>query len=314
LLYQAHRRPAGEGSLESGAYWHNTPWGRILVGLLLAQGLSHGLRTLCDAGFLAVGDAATQGVWTTLFGLILLQGLQGVSLVLGGAVAGAGQARAIFYGAIVGLWNGLLLLAVQYLNGESQTQAILYGQPPLHLLFGALGGLLGKLIWKPLPALDVPAAMGKPKVAVSTHGKRSMFSGPVAWVRVGAGVALAAGGAVWTKVILDLIVDASQGKLTPTSHLQAQLVTWEIFALGMLGGGGIAGATTSNGSKQGLCVGLGTAALLVGFSLGRPNVIPEQLVFTVSCSLALTLVGGWFGGQLFPPILAPRRKKMRAAF
>src|SRR5262245_19288539 len=75
---------------EDKSQWADTPWGRLLVGMLLAQGLAHGLQLFLTAGMLAADDSA-QTVWTTLFGLVLLHGLQGISLVVGGAIAGAGQ-------------------------------------------------------------------------------------------------------------------------------------------------------------------------------------------------------------------------------
>src|SRR5207249_5010482 len=98
-----HGRP-GEGGM-----WQ-TPWGRILVGLLLAQGLYQGLRQLCTAGLLVAGEDAAGDVWATLLGLVLLQGLQGLGLLAGGALAGAGQRRGAFFGMFVGLWSGVVFI------------------------------------------------------------------------------------------------------------------------------------------------------------------------------------------------------------
>jgi hypothetical protein len=36
-------------------HWQQTPWGKILIGLILAQGLSFGLQQLLTACFLASG-------------------------------------------------------------------------------------------------------------------------------------------------------------------------------------------------------------------------------------------------------------------
>jgi hypothetical protein len=130
----------------------------------------------------------------------------------------------------------------------------------------------------------------------------------VAWVRVLAGIAVAVSGAIWTKFILKLVLDAGHGTLKLDSQLQAQLVTWEIFALGMLAGGGLAGATTRNGLKQGLVVGIGTSAALVCFHLVNQTAFLEQLLLTVGSTMSLTVAGAWFGGELFPPILQRPRK------
>src|SRR5437868_1404903 len=72
--------PAGSpGGLLESTQWQQTPWGRIFVGLLLAQGLAHALRLLSTAFLLAAVDEAGRNVWGTLFGLILLQSFQAVS-------------------------------------------------------------------------------------------------------------------------------------------------------------------------------------------------------------------------------------------
>ncbi len=293
------------GILEGGQ-WQQTPWGRIFVGLLLAQGLAHALRLVSTAFLLAAVDEAGRNVWGTLFGLLLLQGFQAVSLIIGGAVTGAGQSRGVFYGCVLGVGNGLCFIALQMVQGhQSLTEVALFGQPILHLAFGALGGQLGCMIWRPLPALHVPArgSLGKPHPVLSGLRKSTLFSGPIAWMRVLAGVGISVGGAVWTKFILDLVLSAGHGTLNVSSSLQAQLVSWEIFALTMLVGGGLAGATTFNGPKQGLCVGIGTCALLVGFQLGAPAINLPEILFTSTSTICLTLAGGWFGSQLLPPVL-----------
>jgi hypothetical protein len=85
------------------------------------------------------------------------------------------------------------------------------------------------------------------------------------------------------------------------------MIAWEIAGLLTLLAGAVAGSTTSNGFKQGLCVGLGVAIVLLGAHLGNPNASLEKTVFMVSSVLCLTMAGGWFGGQLFPPVVARRR-------
>jgi hypothetical protein len=292
-------------NLLDNAQWQQTPWGRIFVGLLLAQGLSHALRLLSTAFLLAATDASGRNVWGTLYGLILLQSFQAISLIAGGAVTGAGQQRGVFYGCVLGVGNGLCFIILQLTQGQSLTEVALFGQPILHLAFGAVGGQLGSMIWPPLPALRPPtaASLGKPNPVLSTLKKSSLFSGPVAWMRVLAGIGIAVGGAVWTRFILDLVISASHGQLSLSTSMQAQLVTWEIFALAMLVGGGLGGATTFNGPKQGLCVGLGTCALLIGFQVGASNIVLSELLFTSATTICLTVAGGWFGSQLLPPVL-----------
>jgi hypothetical protein len=302
---------AGRGGVQESSQWQQTPWGRIFVGLLLAQGLAHSLRLLSTGFLLAAVDEPGRNVWSTLFGLIMLQSFQAVSLIIGGAVTGAGQKRGIFYGCVLGVGNGLCFIALQLVQGVSLPEVALFGQPILHLAFGAVGGMIGSMIWPPMPSVRVPtqASLSKPGPALSTFRSSSLFTGPIAWMRVLAGVGIAVGGAVWTKFILDLVLSASSGHLTVKTSLQAQLVTWEIFALAMLVGGGLAGATTFNGLKQGLCVGIGTSALLIGFQLGGWNINLSELMFTTTCIILLNLAGGWFGSQLLPPVLSRAQLK-----
>jgi hypothetical protein len=116
---------------------------------------------------------------------------------------------------------------------------------------------------------------------------------------------------VWSDIIRELILDASNGKLKVDTNLQAQLVTWEIAALALVAGGVLAGATTFNGLTQGLWVGIGSSTILFGIRLASSEMSFEFIVLTVISSLALALAGGWFGGQLLPPLYAlPRRKRL----
>src|SRR5262245_45702121 len=77
--------------LPSPRGWQHSAWGRIFIGLLLAQGLYVGLRHLCVSVLLATGtvDPATLG--STLEGQLLIQALQVVNLFVGAVFAGAGQ-------------------------------------------------------------------------------------------------------------------------------------------------------------------------------------------------------------------------------
>jgi hypothetical protein len=305
LEYHASRRAVTAGGSERSGSWQQTPWARILIGLLLAQGLYYGLVHLCKAGLLVVHDPAAMDVWVTLAGLLVLQGLQALGLLVGGALAGAGQRRALLYGGIVGLWNGVIYVILQLHNAELFNPVALYGQPVLQTACGALGGLVGSLIWRPLALLGTAggaACEAGPLLRKSKPGR--FFAGPIAWARVLAGAALAVAGATWATVILDIVLAASEGHLTIDSHVQAHLVTWEITALAMFVGSALAGASTANGLKQGLCVGVATAILLVAFRLGGKHLQVDDVVLTAASALVICQVGGWFGSQLFPPILA----------
>jgi hypothetical protein len=298
----------------AAAGWQHTPWGRIFIGLLLAQGLYYGLRHLCVAALLATRLFDGETLWTSLEGQLLIQGLQVVSLFIGALFAGAAQPHGAVYGTILGVWSGVFLVLVQpvliraeqvhFLNTVS-----LYGQPLLQGALGCVAGWLGGRIWQPPTPVTERGAARKP-AKVSARAAISLFTGPVAWGRVLIGTAVAVGGTLWAGTILDLVMQVSGNSLSPGSELQARLVTWEITALAMLGGSAFAGATTRNGFKQGLAVGLATAVVLLGIRLAStsPAPLPVLVMATVG-PVILGIGGGGFGGQLLPPVLhAPRRR------
>jgi hypothetical protein len=138
---------------------------------------------------------------------------------------------------------------------------------------------------------------------------RALLTGPIVWWRVLAGGAIVLAGLFWPRFILDFVVNASYGKLTLTSQLQAQLITWEIIGVVTLLGAGVAGATTRNGLKQGLIVGLVVSIVVAGVFLGNRAASLEQTLLMVFIVLALTIAGAWFGGQLFPPVYQLRRRR-----
>src|SRR5262245_15498876 len=90
--------------------WQHTPWGRTLVGLLLAQGLFYGLRHLLSSVLLGLVPSEPGGPdpLSQLWVVALMQAAQLIALVLGGIVAGANQRNGVLQGAILGVINGIL--------------------------------------------------------------------------------------------------------------------------------------------------------------------------------------------------------------
>ncbi|MEI4920850.1 hypothetical protein Q8G81_35430, partial [Klebsiella pneumoniae] len=76
--------------------------------------------------------------------------------------------------------------------------------------------------------------------------------------RVFAGIVVVTAGFLWGPGLLNLVLEISGGTLRISHPLQAQLVTWEMVGLTTMCGAAVAGATTFNGFKQGLFVGVGT--------------------------------------------------------
>jgi hypothetical protein len=288
--------------------WQQTPWGKILIGLILAQGLNFGLQQLVTALFIGFGDGSD--VWGTLWGIVVRHTVLGVSLLIGGALSGAGQSRGIIYGAFVGLTSGVISVCLHNQVSEMFSSPLVYAAPILHLVTGAFGGALGMLIWPPTPALPELEGSSTPSpLAGFGSVLGDMFTGPIHMGRIGAGAFVIVIGVVWSEAIMRFLLGATNGGLTLTSKLQAELVRLEIAALVVLIGAAFAGATTRNGLKQGLCVGLAASAIVLGLQISDPRFILETAISTLSGIVGVALVGGWFGGQLFPPVSARRRKR-----
>src|SRR5262245_20477516 len=92
-------------------HWSRNPWGRTVLGVLLAQGLFFAIRELLVATRLVAGEDSG-GPLSQLSGLLTMQGLQLAALMAGSLLAGAGQKHGGIYGSFVGVWNGILSVLV----------------------------------------------------------------------------------------------------------------------------------------------------------------------------------------------------------
>src|SRR5262249_12482572 len=150
LLYESRALRHRGGLAHAAGQLLHTPVGRIAAGMLLAQGLAYSLQLLCHAYLQAATEEVQVSIWSTLYGLVLLQTIQGVSLLAGGALAGVGQRRAAVLGAVVGALHSSIFLVVLRIQSGKLTDIALYGQPVLHIILGMLGAVIGSSVWQPL--------------------------------------------------------------------------------------------------------------------------------------------------------------------
>lgn len=287
--------------------WQHTAVGRLLIGLVLAQGIAYALYLLAPPLLLLAGRDL-EALWTRPSGLILSQVFQGIGLLLGGALAGAGQTRGGALGGMLGVVNGFVALLLQQLRGEPILPVLLYTQPLIHLFCGALGGLAGAAIWKPLP----PLPNMTPTPASTLPAPRAAWFPPrLLWGRLLLGTAVTLSGLFWPRVILNFVLDLSQGKMTLATQRQADMVTWEISGLLILLGAALSGVSSSRGLSQGFAVALLSSLFFVSIRLGLgTSPPPEQLLLTLLALFVLAPLGGWFGSRLFPPLLPRSRQRM----
>jgi len=288
-----------------------SPSGRLVIGLILAQGLFFGLRHLFISILLATqGEEALGETLQTLQGLILMEALQVVPLFLGVLLAGSGQRQGFVLGFVIGLFNSVLCMLIQALLTHQASTLSWYGQPLLQACFGGLGGWIGSTIWKPPPTPNLPTGkMGRKLGGV--RRRVSILAGRVAWVRVTLGAVLAVAGSLWAEFLLQTVLNASNGRLDTSTRLQDEIFSWEIKALAILFGGALAGATTTNGIKQGLCVGIVACLVLLAVPRGHGTAVAALL--TVVSTFTLSVVGGWFGSQLLPPVVPAKKGSILTA-
>jgi len=279
--------------------WQQTPWGRIVVSVIIAQGLAFCMRMLFTAYFQASEGERVD--WNSPTGMLWLNSFHAVCLVLCGMLAGANQERGITSGGLVGLWSGLIFLGVHRASRESLGPVVFFAQPFLHMIWGLIGGVIGYRIWKPVPMFMIQEDMGKSGYGIPRPNKK-LWKGPISVVRVliGAGVALA--GAIFAKDLLDGLLRNSQGAFRIRDHLTERLIVYQVIALAAFVGGSIAGSSSRNGFKQGFCAGILAAALYLGVQLANPKSVLEIVLFSASGIGLVAVVGGVFGSTLFPPL------------
>jgi putative membrane protein (TIGR04086 family) len=327
--------------------WQQTLLGRAVVGLMLSQGLYYVLWHLCTFVVLILPFADLAKTWSTTppEGWVwwVMEIIQGLSLLAGGMLVGASHRRGILLGLALGLVNSIIYVSTQVATYQPMDPESLYGQTAFQIICGGFGGLLGSIIWKPMVPIIGPPPISRSSEANLTrlHGARRMirlFRGPVAWVRVGAGAILVALASLWTQYILYSMINNPAIPMSVPTALHYQFVTWEFSILFLLIGAAVGGSNTKNGLKQGLLVGVLATCLLLGLKhTEQLREVPQTIILryfihikplleylgisseegqvafmTIIIVVPMGLLGGWFGGQLLPPLLKQARPKRQS--
>jgi hypothetical protein len=283
------------------ARWTQTPWGRIGIGVVVAQGVFYGLFQLLVGGMMAVYGMTSEEVRHGVHGVLLVQLAQAIALVASGVLTGGGQRHGLVLGGVVGVWSGVLSALLQQNPTPNISLLALYGQPLISGAIGAFAGWAGSLIWKPIPPVHTPGLPLTPRM--NRRMVQPLFAGKVAWIRVILGALLAVAGSRSAGIIFNKIIDIGAGQLDTPEELYDIIITWEIRVLAMLIGGALAGAWTTNGFKQGVLVGFFALFLFLSQETRLLRYYPRELqAVLLGTSVILATLGGWLGGQIFPPI------------
>lgn len=290
----------------------STPVGRVAVGVGVAVGVYLGLAEA------AAGCAVALGL--DLAGWVI--GLRAAAVLAGGVLSGAGRRGGFGVGAVVGGGCGGLVLAAEFVASAGlppHPAAV----PAVLGLVGGLAGLVGGRVWPAPPALDLPAPEPRRSSSIRLPAEPKVTDGgpSVAWVRVLVGAAVIAAGVLLADAARVQAQAATRGALRVESRETGRLLSTSLAVLVGLTGGVMAAAGTGFGPRQGGLAGVVGAAGVVGgvvllplppvpaaYLLDRLGVAaadPVGLAAVAAGTAAVGLVGGWFGGTLFPP-LAPR--------
>jgi hypothetical protein len=291
------------------------------LGLVVAQGLAYALRRIVTGCLLASGgEAAPAEFWEVRFaGLVTGQALQAVSLFVGAMIATAGRRRGPMIGATLGLADAALFAGIRLVFGHSGDELTWIGQPLLLAVVGALGGVVGSRVWRPVPELppipgEGPTGRDLLTTVLPERPAENMVE-PIPWSRIAAGVLVAVGGTIGARFIRDFVVIAGGGK--GREMMQSHFITWEITVLAQLVGGAIAGATARSAVVWGFWVGLASSVPLIAAQvaggIGAQVVVPAWLLgatvperspaaFAILGvqALVMGMLGGWLGGLVLP--------------
>jgi hypothetical protein len=287
-----------------GPRWQQTVLGRLAIGLVLAQGLFYGLRHLLTGVLLAVQE--TEGdLWTDPRNVFLLTSIQLFAVFAGGIFAGSGQRFGFVLGLLLGIWNGALAAALTQNVAGDIVGLGFFTQPLLQLAPALVGGLIGSMVWRPLT--HIPTTFLRPTTKKAGKRDAPMLAGPISWGRVVVGCVAVVAASLYAAKLFDKVIDLTGNKYGTGDDFQDLLITWELKAFLVLLGAVIAGAATKNGLKQGLIVGLFASSVLIGMQAPMTQNLLRLVLFTFGGTVGLCLIGGWFGGQLFPQVMGRHR-------
>jgi hypothetical protein len=333
LLMPAEAPPVTDGSRPPEPIVPSPPLGRVVVGTVVSLGLYLGLRELSAGVVHAVLNEA-ESWWESSEALTAVFLLQVLSTSFGAVLAAAGRTRGITLGGFVGLVCGALFLALEVAEGASPTQLVLWLPPILLTVCGAIAGAVGSWIWAAVPELDMPAPLLKKSSSIELlQDSPTDVERPTRWMRIVFAAAFIVAGMGLAEKVRGMAEKASGGMLKVESRGQGKFMSWQMATLAVLLGGAYAGAGTGAGIRHGLYTGVlaGIGGGILTMTRGAFTQPEEYLLKYMKLDaagptdpvavmgigfgvLVATLVGGWFGAQLFPP-LAPshmRRRHLRS--
>ncbi len=287
-------------------HWQNWAVSRVVTGLVIALGMEYAVgqyvkvfQSLCADPFASEFDE-------TIPFLAVGQALWVLGVLFATIIIGAGKRQAWILGGTVGMLNGAILILWEDYTASHCPDWLIWSRPLIHALVGAIGGSLGASYWQPLPVVGIRT---QTKIASRPTFSWNFLAGPVRLGPVFAGVFIVVTGVVWSKAIFEYLIRESRHNMPLASHFQSEMVIWEISVLATLLGAGFAGANTYNGLKHGMCVAAGATCIFLGIQLNGPMTNFDDIVLKMGSIIFFSMLGGWFGSKVVPPLVPARRRK-----
>jgi hypothetical protein len=304
---------------------------RMGVGVAAGLGLYVGLRELASAigvlGFNGPTDGAVD------FALRLF------ALLAGAILAGAGRKQGLPAGLGVGaVGGGLLLAADTYLAGGLAAAGwVAPAAAGVIAVLSGPAGAVGALVWPPeveLPKLDpavTASSRGSSLLRLAEETNERIQPRPTLWLRILAGAAVAAAGLMLSDDIRMWLNRGSAGLLQTGGLQRGPIVGFQIAVFLLALGGVVSAAGTGAGFRHGFLTGVLTAAVVYFVTLKRTESFPAVDGYFITFGrevesiaagkraaaevtglvIGLSTLGGWLGGQLFPPLVPPELRKRR---
>jgi hypothetical protein len=294
------------------------PFGRLMVGLVVAFGLHLAFREMTLAALTSIGEL-------TSVSLILGYVLRVMALIPACLLAGAGRNSSFGIGAFVGGAVAAAWLLIDYYP-NIQINAMRIGLALALVPLSGLGAVIGRRVWPPAPVLDVPdsprqsSVMSMAKASVKPKPKQAMNL-----VRILAACSLVCVSVVAADALRQQLSRMPSG-MFQVSGAAAPRVNLEITAALLLIAGLVAGAGTGAGFRHSLVAAMLSAILVVVLVNTQPpenftgveyyaslvsleeNSVRPDVLLGLSV-FAIVLVTGTLGGQLFPKLQKQGRRR-----
>jgi hypothetical protein len=293
-------------------HWSRSIPGRVVLGLLLSQGLYYGLHYAL-AEWISYDDPEYEVV-----GFSVAHLFQMGTILVAALLAGAGQTTGAICGTLIGVVSSVLFTLTNQLHGLADTPVRLYAPPLIAINVGLVFGWLGSCIWSPPQIMNLSAIKEDP--SVPTRVRPKIISWQIHWFRVAIGAAVLAAGIIWTPKVIGYVIAGTAEELQIESYEQRKVVTLWFAGLAVMFGTMFAGARTWNGALQGACAVMFAVLLLVGRLVSYGPMDPLKFLTTYAggiqmlgfalmtvAMLAIGLASGWFGSRMLIPSHRPRR-------